>query len=114
MRISTFLASFLLGLSLFAQAPSRDPNSATAPKGQSSTVGDPHEGTTLTTPTDKAAAYDKWVEKRKIDVAKGMGHDMSKMSASERTAAWTKMTADEKAAAYDYHIAHPEPSKQTN
>ena len=113
MRITTFLASFLLGLSLFAQQPSRDPNSTTAPKGQSSTVGDPHEGT-LTAPADKALAYDKWTEKQKLSVAKGMGHDMSKMSSAERTDAWGKMTADEKAAAYDYYSSHEGKAKKTN
>jgi len=60
------------------------------------------------------AAYDKWSEKQKMDVSKSMGHDLSKMSTSERSDAMAKMTAQDKSDAYDYYTTHNKKKGRTS
>ena len=111
---TTVATALLFCAGAFAQQNPPTNSQITAPSQRTPSSADNQR--TLSTPTDKAAAYDKWTDDRKMSVSKGMGHDMSTMSTSERTAAWAKMTQDEKAAAYDYYIAHPDTTttKQTN
>ena len=49
----------------------------------------------------KAAMFDKMTESDKMSAMKMAGHDMSKMSPTERTGMMGKMSAQEKADAFD-------------
>jgi len=132
---ATIATALLFGVGAFAQQSQTNTNTnnqkgqtsststrsetsttSTSQSGQTSSNGAHSDGRTLTSQTDKAGAYDKWTDERKMSVSKGMGRDMSTMSTTERTTAWGKMTPEEKAAAYDYYIAHPDTTttKQTN
>lgn len=112
-RTTVLATALMFCVSSFAQQNPPTNNSRDNQRSPS-TAGVAHEGQALS-PADKAAAYDKWLEPQKMSVSKSMGRDMSKMSTTERDAAWAKMSVDDKVAAYDYHAAHEKnPSKKTD
>ena len=122
MKTLNFVAGLILiGGCLTAQQPANDnsnggrptstPRAADSNRNAQSTTAD--HGGTLTN-DQKVAAYDKWSEKQKMSVAKSMGHDMSKMRTAERSDAMAKMTAQDKADAYDYYSTHNNKKSKTS
>ena len=122
MKIRNCVAGLILAVgSLAAQQSRRPANDPTTSQGRPNTDstsrgtanGSTDRGGSTLSASEKAAAYDKWSDKQKMEVAKGMGHDWSKMSTSERANAVGKMTPQEKSDAYDYHSTHNTDSKTT-
>ena len=54
---------------------------------------------------DKAMAFDKMTDKQKMAALKMSGHDMSTTPEADRPTALSKLTNQDKADAYDKHVA---------